>query len=783
VGGRRRAGAILPAVLILAAWLAAPGVAGAQGGPALGLPGIAQAADLAGERAPRGQVPQNLDRQPGPPPADRARVQAEELELIGETGIRARNVVVQHGEYVLTGERLTGDFDQELVFSGGATLTYRGQSITGDAIRFAPRSRSFRVENVRAALTPEFLQGRLLSPLYLSGESLSGRRRAPLFATAVDVTTCENPTPELLIRAGEVKVEPGRRVTLRRAALLLWGRRVFVLPTLIIPLDRQLRHSGYTPQVGRSVDEGWFVKSALNYLVADRVPGLLHLDLMEKKGLGLGVEQAWSLAKIAGYLALYGIPTGGTSKNLTGRLNNRLNLGGGQILSIDNDFQQNSYLSLPETTTFNTRVGFTRAVLGASTSLSLARQATDSGGFATRSYMASLSQNLQLGGASSVAVNADYSRFGTFGLGSSQRTEQLSTRLQADTREDNYTLQLTANKNIPVGPRNTGAFFGGIERFPELSLSSYRFTRGLLSRLPLSFSMALGSYAEATTTGTTQRTLEHERALMGVDLMGSRTRLSASTDLNVSAAFQQYLYTDGSAQYLLRNNTTLTQRLGRRSGISLNYSYQRPEGGTPFRFDQIGQFHALNADAGLLDDRRFQLTARVGYDFAQTSFAGFPARPWQTLSLNTLVRPVDWLRLRSLFSYDPNTSRLESVTSNLRIRGRNEFAFDVVTRYDPERKKLSNLNGYINWPVHRLWRVIALFQYNGFLNRFESRNLQIIHDLHCLEASITYIDNPFGFRSDRQVYFSLRLKALPRTERFGTGQFGQAIDTSLGEVF
>ena len=83
----------------------------------------------------------------------------------------------------------------------------------------------------------------------------------------------------------------------------------------------------------------------------------------------------------------------------------------------------------------------------------------------------------------------------------------------------------------------------------------------------------------------------------------------------------------------------------------------------------------------------------------------------------------------------------------------------------------------------RLWRVMALAQYNGYLNRFESRSFQIIRDLHCLEATLTYIDNPFGFRKDQQFFFQLKIKGLPIFNRIGTGQFGQALDTGVGEVF
>jgi len=738
-------------------------------------------------RDPRSAAHSLQPQQPGPGLSDIARIDAEEWQ-IDESGkrIRARNVVIGIGEYTLTGGQVEGNIDRELVFTGNPALTYRGQTVTGDVIRFAPRTKTFRVENVHTALTPDFLQGRLLSPLYLSGGSIFGQRRQPIFGQDIDSTTCELPDPHYLFRASEIKVDPGKRLTLRRATVILWGQRLFTLPTLVIPLDRRPRRLRLSdlPHVGRSQDEGWFVKSAFNYLLADRVPGLFRLDLMEKKGIGIGFDQVWNLARLAGAFALYAIPTGGTGSNFSGRLNNRQNIGGGQSITLDNDFQQRSYLSLPQTTSFNTRFGYSRLMEGFNTSLSIARQATDSGAFATRSYTANIAQGFQWGVSGSLNFNVDYSRYSSSGSGFSQRTEQLTTRLQADHREDNYVLQLIANKNVPVGAQAAQSFFGGVEKLPEITLSNYRFTGGFLSQVPATFFLSAGKYSEgaaSTLGGAAKRATE--RAIFGFDLANSRFRLTSSTDLNVSTGFQQFLYGEGAAQYVVRNSTTLTQRWNRRSGLNLNYTYQRPEGGTPFRFDRQSQYHALNADIGFLDDRRLQLTARVGYDFARSGFGGLPAQPWQTLSANLLLRPVDWARVRNLVSFDPNTGKVLSVTSDLRFRGSSDFAFDLVTRYDPQRHRFGNFNGYFNLPIGNLWRIIGLFQYNGYLNRFESRNLQIVRDLHCLEASLTYIDNPFGFRSDRQIFFTLRIKAFPVFQRFGTGQFGQAIDTSVGEVF
>jgi len=117
-------------------------------------------------------------------------------------------------------------------------LTYRGQALTGDAIHFAPHTRAYRIDNLHTALSRDFLQNRATSPLYLSGGSVTGRQDAPILASDVDATTCDKDKPDYLLRASRIRVDPGHAVTLGHVAFVVWGKRLFTLPTLVIPLDR-----------------------------------------------------------------------------------------------------------------------------------------------------------------------------------------------------------------------------------------------------------------------------------------------------------------------------------------------------------------------------------------------------------------------------------------------------------------------------------------------------------------------------------------------------------------
>ena len=737
-----------------------------------------RAQDIPSNTTPPVKPPSDRIELPLPPVNNKAEITYENADILGSI-IKAQGVTVIIGEYTLSGAALDGDFDKELVFTGSPTLTYRGQKLNGKELHFFPKTKAFHFVELKTSLSPEFLQNRLLSPLFLDAQTLTGHRNGPYLAEQTDTTTCELPEPHYLLSARTLKLEPGKRLTFKKVTVLLWGHKLISLPTMIIPLDRQPRRFrvSHLPQFGHSEDEGWFAKSTYDYLLADRVPGIIHLDGMEKKGLGLGVEQGWNLARMTGLLALYTIPTGGSGKNLSGRVNHRQNIGGGQTLTFDGDYQQRSYLTLPQTTSLNTRLGYNLQLPALTTTFNISRQTNNSPGYSTQSWTANMAQGFRLGAKTDINLGTDYSKYANGGSFTTT-SEQLNYNINASHRENNYSLQLVTNRQVPMG---TGtSFFSGVQRVPELNLNNYRFTHGYLSTMPLTLSLSAGRYSEGSAFGAGQSSVTTERGVFQLELGDRAYQLSRRTDLHISGGFQQNLYTDGAAQYLVKNTTTLTQRWSNHSGVNFNYTYQRPEGGTPFLFDRLAQFHNITADVGFLDNQRIEFTARVGYDLSRNSFGGMSSQPWQTLSANLLLRPRSWIRFQNLFSFDPNTGKFISVDNDLRIRGHRDFQMDLVARYDPQQHKFGSINGYWSVPISTDWRLTGLCQYNGYLNRFESRNLQIVKDLHCMEASLSYTENPYGFRNDRQIWFQLRIKAFPLYRMLGIGQFGQAIDTGIG---
>lgn len=757
------------------------------------------------------------------------------LEMDG-TYVRARLVTISYIGATITADRAEGDLNQEIVLSGNAKIVSRGLTSYADAIHFFPKDRSYHLENPRGVLDPETLRNQVLEPFRVRGNSIRGNRAGYGLGQHLDATPCIEQRPHYEMRIRSAELIPNRRLTLKRVALYFFGQKLIVLPSLVIPLDRRetsrLR-ADYLPEFGRNINEGYYARFPYAFAVGSAAASFLRLDITEKRGLGYRVEQEYSVGKQdssfdtanvgnnagprfdftnlaggsgavvsaygygnasarlarlgtglgptnGGLFAMQGYFGDGLSRNFNASFRHQQSLDRVNRFGVSTELSRNSFFTFTDQSSQNSRLFFNHndPAHGVNAETSLTYATNDSGNFRTSQFtgtyrhaweFASLGQN-----RNNLSLDVNLTRNINRSENRSSRTARLNSEVRFQHVSRDYSFSLQANRNLPVGPQSDNNAFGTLERFPELQFStnSYDFQRGWLKRVPLTFDFGFGYFSEPGSNTRTSRTL------LGLTLQES-SLLRGNTEIVMGGGFEQRLYGDGAAQYILRNAVRLRQRLGGRSGFDLNYQYQEPAGGTSFLFDTFGRSHFLAAEGGYLDDSRFQLTARVGYDFLGAS----RERPWQTLSTRMMWRPNNHTRLDVLATYDPNTSRFFAVTQSLRLRGRNDFALDVLARYDPAQGRFSQVNGQFDLPFGRSWRVAGLLRYNGFNGRFESTNLQLTHRWDCMEASLTYTETPLGFRNEQQLFFSIRLTAFPFFRSFGRGPAGNALGPGLGELF
>lgn len=791
-------------------------------------------------------VPSPGERNTTPAPADNpAALNAQGSGTFGPFGsIVANNGVhITYNGVTITADSAVGNVNREIVFSGHARITQGGSVTDADAIHLFPRENRYRLDNPRAVLTPDLLQNRVEVPVYVNGGELFGVRTGYSLADHIIVTTCVEPFHHYELRIKDATLYPHQRIVMHNVSVFLFGAKVITLPYVIVPLDEHRRpRTDYLPEFGENYYEGYFARFPYVFAEGGDAATYLRADTTQKKGLGYRVEQEYLAGKQtsffntggAGYAGALGTssdqgaintaygygslgprlarlgtglgPQSGGLFTMQGYLNSGFNqdfnasfrhqqsIGSNNVFGISTQLQKQSFYLSENSTNQATQFTFNHddTTHGVASDIAINYTTNSSPGFdnsqLTGTYhqafnFASLGTtrnsllfdfNLSRSLSTSTTTGTDAST----STSSTQRSAFLTSSVNYNHTAREYTLTFDANKNTTIGSQTSGSNFGTLEKLPELQFSAdtINFKGGWLRNLPANFLFGIGRYSEPSTSTDT------ERAVLALNLEQFSV-LRGRTEVATAGGFEQRLYGDGAAQYTITNNSRLRQHLGGRSGIDLDYQYAQPEGGTPFNFDPFTRAHTLTGEAGYLDDTHFQFTARTGYNLqGQTG-----GSPWQSVSTRLMWRPKPFFRFDQISSFDPNTNRFVAFQQQLQLRGHDDIFFDLVSSIDPQapgiRRKFTNINTQFGFPVGRTWRVTGLFRFSGTSGLIESRNLQISHRWDCLEASLTYTENPNSFTNDRQIYFALRVIGLPFYRAFNRGTAGQGITTGIGNVY
>lgn len=746
-----------------------------------------------------GSVPGPVNNQPLNP--DDVYYSADTTEETTQGTVIGRGgVLIIYKGYRLTGEEAELDTNRGLAtFSGPVHLVAPNGQIAdvgpGGRLRLNLNRGTYTLTGTRSVIQPEQVQAQigLIQPIYVYGGVVRGR---PGFIDIRDgqFTTCDFPDPHYSFGARQAYIIPGRRLVGRNVSFYRKGHRVFSIPYLFLPLDQRLAQQTIFPTVGQTPDEGYFIKFAFGYALAAALPGILRVDEFQKKGTGLGFDQSYGTSdrptRGSGQFTIYNLYDKSRGvDDLNGSLNHVQRLGTVNA-TLNSQFQQNSYFAgLNKSQSQNSTLGLTRNVGNLNTSLLTTLTQNSFGYGRSQTLTSALDNTYQPTGTSQLETKFDFSQFsspGFAGLGGDSRQE-LDSNLDYRNRGKLFDTEVLATKYTQLASSSgSSRFFGGLERLPEFRLATDALRSALLRRfLPRTTRMdlSLGAFNEPSSLTKSQR------ARFNVDLGTTTQKITGRSTLDYGGSFQQGFYGDDTAQYVLNGQSAYRLRVGSRSTLGATYTYLRPYGYTPFQFDYTGSTNLAGLNLALQESRVFQLAVGTGYDFNRLhSMPGYRATPFQTVSAQTLYTPSPRVRFRSTFSYDLNNSRLLDMTNYLRLRGSDRLALDLSGRFSPELHRYTTINGNLNLPFLRDphedagYRIRAIAGYNGITSRLDYKGLALTRSWHDYELNLTYQDTPNGLRPGSTFNLTFRLKAFPAYEPFATGQYGQSLDTGIGET-
>lgn len=718
--------------------------------------------------APRdGRLPPPLPKEQGS--FDLKLISSEEWTVDGDE-VTGKVVVFEYRGYRISANEALGDLaTDQFVLKGNVNVLGQDYIVRGDYIFVDTRARTFKFVQGDIDLKPALLQGRVKTDVYVKSAEASGGE-ARIDGKQVTVTTCEYPNPHYAIYAGDITVEPGKKLTFHDFRLKILGATIVRIPSVVIPLDR--RTQGITPDFGHTEDEGYFIKTKIG-TPAGRNTFYTRVDLMSKKGIGLGGEYAIESGPGKGGIRAYSNFFGDSTPGVTASADYRTTLPWGKV-EAEQSYRRFFFLTGVDVTTMQTRLRVSPKIQKGQMDISYFRDQNTSGTFSSTNQNAQFSANRawRPGFTSSIQLNYTNSiAQSTEGKGVLSKREALEVRAQTNYEMRQFIARLDYQQIIPIS--QTLNFVGGIDRTPELTLmtdSGRLFGKDRPKWMPnFSALVSAGAYNDRFNELRVNRYFIDFRA-------NGASNPANLWGMSYDAGLKQGIYSDGTAQYTPMANVMLRYNAGNRLSANVTYSYTRPHGYSPIQGDRSGTVNYMAFDATAELFPKFTAAAQVGFDFHQQS-QGFEG--WISPGLKFEYLPTADFKARLTGNYIPQLSAIGNIRFDLAWQAGATFV-GVGLRYDGVRNQWANLNLFVDaFKIGRL-KVSALFLYNGYLSKFDSRHLALTYDLHCAEAVLQILENNTGFRPGREYLFFIRIKGLPFDTPFGIGRQGEPLGYGTG---
>ena len=628
-----------------------------------------------------------------------------------------------------------------------------------------------------AVLSPKLVQGALTDNLYTKARESSSDANKVITTIFGDLTTCNYPAPHYDIEADRSTLIPGKRIIFRKTRIRVLGHTLVTLPFLSLPLDSRTYRN--LPYVGESPDEGYFIKWLYGVPLKNPHYNLdTRVDYMTRLGLGLGVDYSYVNHNSAGIGSIYHITGPGNDWIISNQHRQIFPWG---TVKFDIDYEENNYLINPDGTTLNTKleVALPQGTHGTDT-FTITDQLSNSFGYTTDNFTWSWEDQRNWDAKTTSTIDVDYSQNGsTFsgaGTGTSggNTSQRIDVHIQAQRDLNQAVGSIEYLQNIPIGSSPANQFIGTADETPVLTLASDSgklFGQTFGKDYPFKTSISWGEFEDES-----GNPIEREF----FDFSFNHTDTSHTRfHIDYNGEFQQGIYSDDLAQYTLIGGTNIRYDLGTDTGINLRYNYERPYGYSPVAIDQTGQTNYISADINVRPIQPFLVGLQTGYDLVRLEEH---MAAWQELSLRTEYTPIKNMMLRGLFTYDTMNTVWEDAQLDFSYFP-GSYRMTVGADYDGPSHTLSSINAYIDALKIGRMTVSTALAWNGYLNHFDTEQFSFDYDLHCVDAILELQQNNSGFRPGTQVYFFVRIKALPFDVPFGVGTRGQAVGFNNGASF
>jgi hypothetical protein len=690
------------------------------------------------------------------------KIKADSLRYSEDRGsvYAAGSVEARLRDFVMRSDSMVVDTNTNIVTAeGNVSLTAQGYSAHGDRMVYDTSGEVASISNFNSVFTSPDIKGEVHLKI---GEFYDGPQSK--WGLEGDATTCDYPFPHYELKAKRFDYYPDDKIVGFSVTFYINGAPVMWFPYWIYSFKRG--RSSIMPVIGHNNVEGDFAKFGFDYFANNDAYGVVYVDIMQKKGLGKGIEHDYRIdPKNEGVLYLYHLEERDT--NLTdwvAKIDHRYMIDDSTKLGLFSKYadiytvpfgrldQNYSRIELNHASdrkydvrldvlddrwnnfeNYNLSAGHSweKYRTGFLSTFSRSKLAPNWERYNTRLTHEQLFLKDNITFSSTVNFISNATDEGV------PHDDRLEPQVEWVDREEMFTLKLFQNWYIDTDrdtyllDKNTEY----LERQPEATVSFKTYDAGLFN---INTSAGVGRFHETKwiPVTSTLRNFTSDRYNANISAYRSLS-VGMGTSLGLLGAVEQYIYTPGDERYVLKEEADLRTELGGFFRNSASYRRGYSEGDTPFFFDTVGVDHEyMNDTVDLYYLDRINWETSCGYNYR--------TKLYNDLTTTLRVRPDPRLEGSAATGYDINNKIYRDLALRATVRPWDKFSWSWESTHDLNNDLFKSASSYLDAEFFDDWRYKFHIQvrhtYDYFLGKFIMRDLTIVKDLHCWEMSYAYSD-------------------------------------------
>lgn len=707
------------------------------------------------------------------------KVKADNLKFDQEAGI-----ITASGSVEIVFEGIIIDSDSARINTNANVATAEGHvkikrqdyDIQSSDLTYDVSSETATVFNLRTIFYPTVVK----TNLYVSAYKLTD---LPDVKTGENgaITTCDYDEPHYHINARWFDYYPDDKLVAYWAMLYIGSVPTpLVMPYFIYDLKK--KRTPFSFVYGSNDVEGKFLKTSFDYFVNNSANGMLYFDTTEIKGAGYGISHDYVLnGQNSGNLYYYRMDERDTHlSDYVFRLTHSVDLDKYSKLTLAHDsafiyqvpagrkYDTDSSVSYTrntgqQTTAFNYNVSdnkytflnsqafnITNRIGSYNTGFSWDESRSLKGPEWKSSHDRFFHEQSLFTDDAKLSMNINYSSYATDEGAIAQ--EKLEPRIDLTYKGAFYSLRLTANSYVNMdGNRLPGdKTYEYLERLPETEIT---FNPLDLRYFNLNLGAGAARYHEAKYIPDFARMRNMTASRYSLSAGLSRIDdLGLGTTLRSGLGLDQYAYDTGDQRYQYRESLNMSTGLWGFFRNNADWGRARVDGATPFFFESLGsQYNYITDRISLYYLSMASLDISAGYNYQNSTY--------NDIITNLLVTPNEKLSFRASTGWSIESQRYRDLETSVTVTPFPKFVNTASIVYDMNSGQLLSANSLVDLEIGDTWEDRWHFKmghsYDVFMDRYMLRDLAIVKDLHCWEATFSYNDYLKEYR------FGITLKAFP----------------------